>query len=359
MSDSPLTVLADLRWPPHTGIGQVQEAYLTRKPDRVEIIDLGVKGPVGSPLSPLRIARAIQRKKGKGALFWSAGFMPPLFRCGRAVVFVHDLTHLKYYNRLRRIYYAVILRALYRRCAAVVCVSNYTRGEFLAWSGADPEKVHVIRNAVANRFLENKAAHKPFYQYVLYPGNHRSYKNVDRLIEAYARSNLGMRGIHLLLTGDEHRELRLKIDRHGVRDLVHFCGRVPSEQLPQLYRGAEAIVFVSLYEGFGLPILEGMASGVPVVTSVTSAMPEVAGDAALIVNPYSVDAIARGMERITTDEELRRGLVEKGQQRLREFSWDVSAGEFWRLMTELHTQGQQAAYRDVAADEINAARQRA
>ena len=343
MSNRSLTVLADMRWPLHTGIGQVQEAYVKRKPQEITLVDLNVTGPIGSPLSPLRIALAAWRAKKAGALFWSAGFIPPLFGCKRAVVFVHDLTHLRYYNRIRRIYYGLILKRLYRRCAAVICVSNYACAEFLTWSKANPAKVHVIKNGVSNQFLKNTFAHKLPYKYILYPGNHRSYKNLDRLVQAFAKSDIGKHGIHLLLTGEENSELKRVIHEYNLAGLVHFCGRVPPEQLPRIYRGAEAIVFVSLYEGFGLPILEAMASDVPVVTSAISAMPEVAGDAALVVDPLSVDAIANALVRITTDEKLRRDFVTKGRERLKEFDWDRSAQEFWRLMIGLHGQGKPTA----------------
>jgi len=335
-----------MRWPLHTGIGQVLEAYVARKPEEVVLVDLNVTGQIGSPLSPLQIALAMWRAKKGRALFWSAGFVPPLFGSKRAVVFVHDLTHLRYYNKIHRIYYAIVLKALYRRCAAVVCVSEFTRAEFLAWSKADPAKVHVIKNGTPGEFVKNNSAHKLPYKYVLYPGNHRSYKNLERLVRAFAKSNIGKRGIHLLLTGDEEPALRRTIDECELQNLVHFCGRVPSGKMPSLYRGAEAIVFVSLYEGFGLPILEAMASDVPVVTSATSAMPEVAGNAALIVDPYSVDAIAGALVCITTDEKLRSELVAKGRVRLREFDWDSSAEKFWRLILELLNQAAPAGAGD-------------
>jgi glycosyltransferase involved in cell wall biosynthesis len=327
-----------MRWPLHTGIGQVQEAYVARKPHEVSLVNLKVAGRIGSPLSPLKIASALWRARNECAVFWSAGFVPPLFGCRRAIIFVHDLTHLKYYGRLRRIYYALVLRALYARCAAVICVSDYTRAEFLTWSKMDPARVHVIKNGVPRRFVDNRLASKFPYKYVLYPGNHRPYKNLDRIVRAFAQSMITGRGIHLVLTGEEHPDLKRTIDECHLQGFVHFCGCVSSERLPQLYRGAEAVVFVSLYEGFGLPILEAMASHVPVVTSKVSAMPEVAGDAALLVDPHSVNAIASALLRITSDQELRTDLIAKGRQRLKDFDWDRSADRFWRLVKEVSEQ---------------------
>jgi glycosyltransferase involved in cell wall biosynthesis len=335
MSARRLTVLADMRWPLQTGIGEVQESYIARKPDDILLVDLKVKGKIGNPLSPLFITLALWRARQYDALFWSAGFVPPLFGCRRSIVFVHDLTHIKYYNRARRIYYNIVLKALYRRCAAIVCVSEYTRSEFLAWSKVDAAKVHVLTNGVPRRFIENKSSSILPYKYVLYPGNHRAHKNLRRLIQAFAKSGISKLGFHLVITGAENLELKPLIQDNGLDGYVHFHGVVPADEIPKLYRGAEAIAFVSLDEGFGLPILEGMASDVPVLTSKIAAMPEVAGDAALTVNPFSVDAIAEALHRITTDTPLRQLLVKKGRTRTKLFDWDRSAAAFWQLVRNL------------------------
>jgi glycosyltransferase involved in cell wall biosynthesis len=335
MSSPRLTVIADMRWPRQTGIGEVQDAYISRKPDDIRLIDLQAKGRIGSPLSPLFITLALWRARQSHALFWSAGFVPPLFGCKRAIVFVHDLTHTKYYNAARRIYYNIVLKALYRRCAAVVCVSEYTRSEFLAWSKVDPAKVYVLKNGVPKRFIENKSSSTLPYKYVLYPGNHRPHKNLRRLIQGFAKSGISNRGFHLVITGTENSELRLLSEDSGIDEYVHFYGVVPTDEITRLYRGAEAVAFVSLDEGFGLPILEAMASDVPVLTSEIAAMPEVAGDAALTVNPLSVDAIADALHRITSDASLRQLLRERGRARTRLFDWDHSAVAFWQLVRDL------------------------
>jgi glycosyltransferase involved in cell wall biosynthesis len=120
----------------------------------------------------------------------------------------------------------------------------------------------------------------------------------------------------------------------GVGGYVHFLGQIPEERLPALYRGADAVAYASLEEGFGLPILEGMASGVPVITSNVTAMPEIAAGAALLVDPYSVKDIAHGLDRITSDETLRKELVRLGRERLSQFDWDLSAAKLWGLVTQ-------------------------
>jgi glycosyltransferase involved in cell wall biosynthesis len=181
-------------------------------------------------------------------------------------------------------------------------------------------------------FLDNASSASLGFNYVLYPGNHRAYKNLERLIEGYAKSGIADHGIHLVFTGSENSALRRLAEKCGVGEKFHFLGSVPLGEIQKVYRGAEAIAFVSLFEGFGLPILEGMASSVPVVTSNVTSMPEIAGDAALIVDPYSVDEIAAALKLVTSNELLRQTLVEKGRARVMQFSWDRSANSFWALI---------------------------
>lgn len=332
-------VYADLRWPSKTGIGNVQSELLARVPNRAKVVDLAVEGALGSPLSPLAVSQALKRSRAGDGVFWNPGFIPPLSSGMPSVVTVHDLTHLHFYSRLHRVYYQLVFKHLYRRCSAVVCVSDFTRREFLAWSGMPAERVHVVHNGVQPIYAENDQTYGLPYRYVLYPGNHRGYKNIVRLMEAFARSSLPKQDIHLVMTGSENPALTRRAGELGVSSLVRFTGRVQDAELPRLYKGALLVAFVSLYEGFGLPLVEAMASGVPVLTSNVSAMPEVAGDAALIVDPYSVEAIANGLDVLARDEVMREDLVGKGLQRVSAFDWDVSAGELWSIIDRAYRSG--------------------
>jgi glycosyltransferase involved in cell wall biosynthesis len=339
MPDAAYPVYSDLRWPLKTGIGNVLTELRARVPGHVRVVDAAVQGSIGSPLSPLAITRAVRRQQPENGVFWSAGFVPPVACRMPAVVTVHDLTHLRFYSRAHRIYYNQILRPLYRRCEAIVCVSDYTRREFLAWSGMAPHRVHVVLNGVAPVFAENQQKSDLPFRYVLYPGNQRGYKNLARLIAAYARSTLPGQGVRLVLTGQANPLLVLQATTLGVAEQLHFTGWVADADLPRLYKGAEAVAFVSLYEGFGLPLVEAMASGVPVLTSNVSAMPEVAGDAALIVDPYSVEAIAAGLDRIVNDTDLRAELVARGSEQVKRFDWDQSAHALWAIVEEVYQHG--------------------
>jgi glycosyltransferase involved in cell wall biosynthesis len=333
---SALTVCADRRWPPNTGIGVVQYELERRRPAGTEIVDLGVKGRIGAIFSPVSISRAIRKMKlPKDVMFISWGFIPPLISRRKKILIVHDLTHLHYYGWLKKTYYNVIFKPLYRRCAAISCVSKFTRDEFVAWSGMQPAKVHVIYNGCSQDFSQDAMPANLGYRYLLYPGNHRVYKNLGRLIQGYAHSGLSRDGVHLVLTGSENDQLLAVAAQEGVSDFVHFLGTVPHPEIPKLYRGASAIAFISLYEGFGLPIVEGMASGVPVVTSNLSCMPEIADGAAMLVDPFDVADIARGLTSVVHDDGVRNRLIARGLERVKCFNWDEAGGKFWTLAKQV------------------------
>ena len=333
-------ILADLRCR-YGGIGRVQQAMIDRCPPWAEVVDLHVRCRYGHPLSTARIAQSLRKARSKSpAVFWSCGFVPPLYSTVPVAVTVHDFTPLTqgYYGAARRTYYNGVLKPLYRRCEAVVCDSHYTRSELLKWSGLRPERVHVVSLGVDPSYSTNRTSTSMGYRYVFYAGNHRPHKNLARLIRAYRHSRLREENVHLVLTGHGEPDLGAIIGGLGLDEHVHFIGHVPESELPRVYRGAVAVAYVSLSEGFGLPILEAMASDTPVITSDLTSMPEVAGDAALIVDPFSIEAIAAALDRIVLDEALRDDLVRRGRERLGTFQWDESARTFWDLMRRLARQ---------------------
>ena len=255
--------------------------------------------------------------------------MPPAYSSLPTVVTVHDLTHLHYYSKLHAAYYNFVMKPLYRKCNAVICVSDFTRNEFLDWSGINSDRVFTIHNGIQiEPFRDGPKTDVPF-PYVLYAGNRRGYKNLDRLLQSFAISDLPREGITLLLTGgpDKHLlELAASLHLHSQ---LRFTGPVNDRELAALYRGARFVAFVSLYEGFGLPILEAMAASVPVLTSRISAMPEVAGDAALMVDPTSVDEIADGMRRLHYEGATRERFKLAGDRNVKRFDWDRAATSTW------------------------------
>jgi glycosyltransferase involved in cell wall biosynthesis len=179
--------------------------------------------------------------------------------------------------------------------------------------------------------------------FVLYAGNIKPHKNLERLIEAFhlLRHEEHFKHVQLLIIGDEiskYASLRRAVHRHKLHKHVRFFGFVPDQTLAALYRLAAVFVFPSLYEGFGLPPLEAMASGTPVITSNVSSLPEVVGDAALMIDPHDPAAIADAMRRVLDDEGLRADLKKRGLARAREFSWERSI----RRVREIYSEVMQA-----------------
>ena len=169
------------------------------------------------------------------------------------------------------------------------------------------------------------------FPYLLCVSNRKRHKNEFRVVEAFARARLAAE-IRLVFTGKPTRTRRVHRTAR-VTSRVHFTGVVPEVKLPSLYRGAEALIFPSLYEGFGLPFVEAMACGTPVLTSNITAMPEVAGGAALLVDPTSVEQIAAATGKIVNDTSLREQLREKGLARAAQFSWFSTAARVHELLT--------------------------
>jgi glycosyltransferase involved in cell wall biosynthesis len=225
------------------------------------------------------------------------------------------------------------------RSALVFTVSEASRRDILHfYPHSDAERLQVVPNAIDAAILEHPGEEemervKERYQirgrFVLYAGNIKPHKNLERLIAAFGllKQRPGHEDLKLLIIGDEinkYGSLRRRVESAGVRHDVRFFGFVPDSTLAALYRLASVFAFPSLYEGFGLPPLEAMASGTPVVTSRISSLPEVVGDAAVLVDPYSVEDIAGGLERVLGDDALRASMIEKGHARVAQFSWERS-----------------------------------
>jgi len=266
--------------------------------------------------------------------------LPPLVSC-RSVVTIHDCIHLMFPqylpNRLAHRYARTSIALAARRATRVLTVSESSKRDIMRFVDAPAEKIDVIYNAYDERFgiepreeevVRVRERYQLHDEFVLYAGNVKPHKNLGRLIDAFQIvRNRGLDHLKLVLIGDDiskYAALRRAVHQHQLHKYVRFLGYLPEETLAVMYRLAGVFVFPSLYEGFGLPPLEAMASGTPVVTSNVSSLPEVAGDAALLVDPYEPAAIADGIYRVLTDEELRRDLRRKGLARAHQFSWEQS-----------------------------------
>jgi glycosyltransferase involved in cell wall biosynthesis len=266
--------------------------------------------------------------------------LPAGVRC-RSVVTIHDCIHLMFPqylpNRAAYAYARASMWAAARRSDRILTVSEASKRDILHFFNVPPEKIVVVYNAIDDHFwlsppAEDVARVRERYQldqrFVLYVGNIKPHKNLVRLIEAFDElRDTGFDDLKLLIIGDEISKLpalRRAVHRHKLHKHVRFLGYVSDDTLRILYRLAAVFVFPSLYEGFGLPPLEAMASGTPVVTSNESSLPEVAGDAAVLVDPYDVDSIVGGMRRVLSDPAFAAELSRRGPERAREFSWERS-----------------------------------
>ena len=279
------------------------------------------------------------------------------------VLTVHDLLEHMYGSRnassLRRSMHFYLTRRVLRRAARVIAVSQFTKNEIEKLLALPHARIEVVYNAIDERFLHGHATdadreliaqrYLVNYPFILYAGAIRPHKNVVRIIEAFSalKSELQKEqecpDLKLIIIGDDlssHPRLRRTVVRSGVQNDVRFLGFVPIEVLRIFYDVAKIFVFPSLYEGFGLPPLEAMAHGTPVVTSNTSSLPEVAGNAALLVNPENVFEIRRGLQRVLLDPALREQMKQRGYEQAQRFSWTASVSRILEI------------YREVAGDRI-------
>ncbi len=276
--------------------------------------------------------------------------LPPLVPC-RSVVTIHDTIHLMFPqylpNRGAYAYARTLMWAAAKRSDRILTVSESSKRDIVRHFNVPPEKVVVIYNALDERFgaeplPEEFARVRERFQldhgFVLYVGNIKPHKNLVRLIEAFdGLRREGFDGLKLLIIGDEITKwpaLRRAVHKYKLHKHVRFLGFQSDETLAVLYRLAAVFVFPSLYEGFGLPPLEAMASGTPVVTSNLSSLPEVAGDAALLVDPYDADAIRDAIRRVLTEPALREDLRRKGLARAKQFSWEESVARTRQIYME-------------------------
>ncbi len=274
------------------------------------------------------------------------------------ILTVHDLLEHMYGMRnassLRRSVYFYLTRRALHRAARVIAVSQFTRNELEKLLAIPDSRIEVVYNAIDERFLHGHASdadreliaqrYLVNYPFILYAGAIRPHKNVVRIIEAFSalKSELQKEqqypDLKLIIIGDDlssHPRLRRTVVRSGVQNDVRFLGFVPIEVLRIFYDAAKIFVFPSLYEGFGLPPLEAMAHGTPVVASNTSSLPEVVGNAALLVNPENVFEIRRGLQRALLDTALRAQMKQRGYDQAQRFSWTNSVSRILEIYREV------------------------
>jgi glycosyltransferase involved in cell wall biosynthesis len=270
-------------------------------------------------------------------LYHSAYILMPYFPGIPTLLTVYDLIPLLFPQQSTRRARSLARWAnqlAFRASQRVLAISEATRRDVLARFRLDPEKIEAIPLAADPVFRPQsresvagvRENHGLPERYVLYLGSNKPHKNLVRLVEAWAR--LQPQTIPLVIAGawdDRFPEARRRASALGLQEQIRWLGPVPEGTLPALYGGAHLFVFPSLYEGFGLPVLEALACGTPVVCSNSSSLPEVAGNAALLANPLDTGTLADAMRLALEDENLREALREKGLRQAQRFSWPFTA----------------------------------
>ncbi len=286
---------------------------------------------------------------GRPDVFLSTIYVTPVIRRTAVVMIAYDVIPLRFpqfYGDDQPLLAARLRRGI-ERADAIIAISECTKRDFVQLLGADPAKMHVVYPGVDGRFgpaadpdqvaliRQRYGLAKP---YLLYVGSLGPHKNVETLVRVFRRLKTAKRIPHqLVLCGRAHwgpEVVKASQDLIRSGDCV-VLGFVPAADVPHLYHGAEAFVFLSLYEGFGLPPLEAMACGVPVVASNAGSLPEVVGDAALQVPPTDEEAVAHALSTVLTDANLRRAMRDRGLKQAAQFSWPAAARRTLDVLTEV------------------------
>jgi glycosyltransferase involved in cell wall biosynthesis len=337
------TALVDQRLERHPILKLKKENF---KIERLNIPGVTIRQQVMLPL-------AIRRKKFD--VFHYPNFDFPLAVNFDSVITIHDLTYIKHRNLYKRgrllknLYTDFVMRWGLQKVKKIIVVSNSTKHDLVDIFRIPENKIEVIYEAFPDNFTSiNKTKTTSKYSTLfngepifLFIGERRPHKNLVRLIEAFYRFKSRVsQNYKLVIAGklySNYSEPEALVNKLKLEKDVVFLGYVPDEDLPALYQRADCFVFPSIYEGFGIPILEAMACGTPVITSSVSAMPEVAGGAALNVDPYNVDDMVNAMNKICFDHTLRMRMVEQGYKRATEFSWGNAAEQTLRLYHSILT----------------------
>lgn len=280
-------------------------------------------------------------------LLWSPGNTGPL-AVRNQVVTIHDVVTIdrpEWLNPTFARWYQWLLPKLMRRVKFVITISEFTKERILETAKIPDEKVFVIHNGVDARFspqsdeavdLAIERVRLPSRNYILCLGSLEPRKNLNRLLSAWAQVEREIDSdIWLVVAGAKGKSSIFKdanLTSQLIPQRVHFTGFVEDMYIPALYSGALAFVYPSVYEGFGLPPLEAMACGTPVITGNLTALPEVVGDAAVLVNPYDTDEMACQIKRVIEDSSFREDLRLKGLGRASQFSWDITAKQTWEVL---------------------------
>lgn len=281
-------------------------------------------------------------------LFFFPHYNAPYYLPANSVVTVHDLIHFRLAERFERskvLLARQVLKNAIKKAGKIITVSKSTSQDLQEmFPGLDREKIKVVYHGVGNQFSKALADEIDEYkkkrgltEYILYIGNRKPHKNLGRLVEAYAGIIKDIPGLQLVIAGKRFAaidEVDLLRKKYQLKNLVELKD-LSDDELRLLYSGADALVLPSLYEGFGLPVLEAMNCNVPVVLSNTSSLPEIAGDAGIYFDPYNIEDMGRQIYSILTDGSLQNRLKKAGIKQAGKFTWHKAAEETLRIFNQI------------------------
>ncbi len=262
----------------------------------------------------------------------------------RSLLVIHDLNFEHYPEKMPWLiqkYYRHFTPLFARKATRIATVSRFSKKDIVEHYDIEPEKIDVVYNGVNEKYApvsdqEKQTIQKKYtdgHPYFIYVGALIDRKNLGNLFKAFDHfKNSDKNNTRLLIVGSKmwnNKELKTTYEHMRYTDDVLFTGRLTVNELYKVTGSALAMMYVSYFEGFGIPILEAFAAGIPVITSNVTSMPEVAGDAALLVDPFDVNDIAHAMSTVADNEQLRKEMVEKGYEQRKWFSWDTSAQNLW------------------------------
>ena len=280
-------------------------------------------------------------RRARAMLYHSPYYLMP-YRPGVPAVFTcHDQIPLifpEYYRARQRLIYRFAHQLALNTARQTIAVSQSTKDDLRRFFHVNPDRIVVVHEGVDAHFQppsraeidQVRATYALPDRYLLYFGSNKPHKNVPQLIEAFAKSGSSDQGsdIRLVIAGhwdERYPEAKQTVKRLGLKDSVRFIGPVKDADLPALYGDAEVFVFPSQYEGFGLPVLEAMACGAPVICSNRSSLPEVAGNAAVLIDPHDVSALAAALDEVGHDANLRVNLAQRSLEQAAQFTWEKAA----------------------------------
>lgn len=293
------------------------------------------------PLEPLWLDHVIRRRGP--AVYLSPGFNPPYRPPSPFIFTIHDLIHLHFADErslLKQLYYDRIVRPAVHRARFVLTVSEFTRSAIIEWSRVDEARVVVVGNGVATPFQTEG----PEYvlgegePYLLHVGSRKPHRNIPRLLDAFGQS-CARNDFKLVFAGYPDASTAHAASVRKLTRRIAFVTASSDDQLAALYRGASGLVFPSLHEGFGIPAIEAMACGVPVIASGTTGLGEVVGNAGLRVDPLDTASIAEAIDRLLSSSDLAEKLALAGCRRVKHFNWDAVVGRLSRTLSSAQQDG--------------------